>query len=128
AERDPATGSLTATLRALARTLPARRRRQLGLVIAMMLVGALAEMVTIGAVLPFVALLSDPARAARLPGYRLFLAATGGETGNDLAQRATALFAAAVVLSAGARLLIHRLTHRFVFAIGHDVGTAIFAR
>jgi len=120
--------SLPATLRAFARTLPAARRRQLGLVTAMMLAGALAETVTIGAVLPFVALLSDPGRAAHLPGYGLFLAIAGPGGGGDLALRATLLFAAAVLLSAAARLLTHRLTHRFGYAIGHDVGTAIFAR
>jgi len=120
--------SLPATLRAFARTLPVRRRRQLGLVIAMMLAGALAEMVTIGAVLPFLALLSDAGRAAHLPGYGLFLAVAGAGSGGDLALRATALFAAAVVLSASARLQIHRLTHRFAYGLGHDVGTAIFAR
>jgi ABC-type multidrug transport system fused ATPase/permease subunit len=121
-------GSLPATLRAFVRTLPSRRRRQLAMVTAMMLAGALAEMVTIGAVLPFVALISDPARAARLPGYGLFLAVAGDGSTSDLALRATLLFAAAVVLSAAARLLIHRLTYRFAYALGHDVGTAVFAR
>jgi len=120
--------SLPATLRAFARTLPARRRRQLCLVTAMMLAGAVAEMVTIGAVLPFVALLSDPGRAAHLPGFGLFLAVAGAGSGGDLALRATALFAAAVILSACARLLIHRVTHRFAYALGHDVGTTIFAK
>ena len=120
--------SLPATLRAFARTLPRRRRRQLALVTAMMLVGALAEMLTIGAVLPFVALLSDPGRAAQLPGYGLFHAVAGGGSGADLALRATLLLAAAVILAAAARLAINRLTYRFAYALGHDVGTAIYAR
>ncbi|HEV2816390.1 MAG TPA: ABC transporter ATP-binding protein [Allosphingosinicella sp.] len=120
--------SLPATLRAFARTLPERRRRQLGLVVAMMLAGALAEMITIGAVLPFIALLSDPGRAAQLPGHGLFLALAGAGGGGDLALRATLLFVAAVLLSAAARLAIQRLTHQFAYSLGHDVGTDIFAR
>jgi len=120
--------SLPSTLRAFYRVLPARRRRQLGLVTAMMMVGALAEMVTIGAVLPFVALLADPARAAHLPGYGLFLAVTGAGAGGDLVARASALFAAAVILSACARLAIHKMTHSFVFGVGHDIATTIFGK
>ncbi|HYJ53474.1 MAG TPA: ABC transporter ATP-binding protein, partial [Allosphingosinicella sp.] len=123
-----AAGSLPATLHAFIRTLSLRRRRQLALVTGMMLVGALAEMVTIGAVLPFVALISDPARTEHFPGHGLFLAVVGNASEGELALRATLLFSAAVVLSALARLLIHRLTHRFAYALGHDVGTAIFAR
>jgi ABC-type multidrug transport system fused ATPase/permease subunit len=97
------------------------------MVTAMMLAGALAELVTIGAVLPFVALLADPGRAAHLPGYALFLAVTGAGGGEDLVARATGLLVAAVILAACARLAIYRLTHGFVFAVGHDLGTTIFA-
>jgi ABC-type multidrug transport system fused ATPase/permease subunit len=122
--------TLPGSLRAFYRALPHRRRRQVWLVIAMMLAGALAEMVTIGAVLPFVALLSDPARAAHLPGFGIFLAVTGGgaEAGGNLVARATGLLIATVILSAGARLLIYRMTHHFVFGVAHDIGTTIFAR
>jgi len=120
--------SLPSTLRAFYHVLPARRRRQLGLVAAMMLVGAFAEMVTIGAVLPFVALLADPERAAHLPGYGLFLAVTGAGSGGDLVARASALFAIAIILSGCARLLIHRMTHSFVFGASHDIATTIFGK
>lgn len=122
----PAAESALRTLRAFYRTVSLRRRRQLRLVIAVMLLSALAEMVTIGAVLPFLALLADSARAAELPGYRLFLATVGG--GGDLMARATALLIAAVVISAAVRLLVVRLTYRFVYALGHEIGTIIFAR
>ena len=66
--------SMLATVRAFYRAMSPRRRRQFRLVFAIMLLGAFAEMVTIGAVLPFLALIADPARAARLPGFRLFQA------------------------------------------------------
>jgi ATP-binding cassette, subfamily B, bacterial PglK len=122
--------TLPGTLRAFYRALPHRRRRQVWLVIAIMLVGALAETVTIGAVLPFVALLSDPERAAHLPGFGIFLAVTGGgaAAGGDLVARATGLLIATVILSASARLLIYRMTHHFVFGVAHDIGTTVFAR
>ncbi|MDB5691788.1 MAG: transporter ATP-binding protein, partial [Alphaproteobacteria bacterium] len=58
----------------LYRALSLRRRRQLLLTLAIMLAGAVAELVTIGAVLPFLAFLTHggragmPATAARLIG------------------------------------------------------------
>ena len=118
----PAAEPAFRTLRAFYRTVSPRRRRQLRLVVAVMLLGALAEMVTIGAVLPFLALLADPARAHELPGFRLFLATAGAGEGGDLIVRATALLIAAVVTSAAVRLLVVRLTYRFVFALGHEIG------
>ena len=124
----PAAEPAFRTLRAFYRTVSPRRRRQLRLVIAVMLLSALAEMVTIGAVLPFLALLADPVRAHELPGFRLFLATAGAGEGGDQIVRATALLIAAVVISAAVRLLVVRLTYRFVFALGHEIGTIIFAR
>jgi ATP-binding cassette, subfamily B, bacterial PglK len=126
---DSATGgSFAASLRALYRALSRRRQRQLRWLAVAMLLGATAELVTIGALLPFLALIADPARAADLPGYGLFLAVTGGGEGGDLIARATILLIVAVILSAAVRALIVRLTQGFVFAVGHEFGTVIFSR
>ena len=46
-----------------------------------MVAGAAAELMTIGAVLPFLALVSDPERASQLPGFSIFLMLAGGATG-----------------------------------------------
>ena len=116
------------TLRAFYRTMAPARRRQFRRVLLIMLIGALAEMVTIGAVLPFLALLADPARAARLPGFRLFEAMIGGGQSGDLVTRATLVLVAAVAAAAAARLLMVRASSRFVYALGHDIGLRIFAR
>jgi ABC-type multidrug transport system fused ATPase/permease subunit len=105
-----------------------RRRQHLVAATAAMAVGALAELVTIGAVLPFLALIADPQRAARLPGFSLFLALTGARPGQDLLIRAAGLLIVAVVLAAAARLLILWVTQGFVVAFGHDIGSAIFSR
>jgi ATP-binding cassette, subfamily B, bacterial PglK len=120
--------SLTATFAALIRVMSARRRRHLVAAMAAMLAGAGAELVTIGAVLPFLALVSDPARAAGMPGFGLFLFLTGAGAGDDLAVLAAALLIAAVLLAAATRVLILWVTQGFVVAFGHDIGTAIFSR
>ena len=116
------------TLRAFYRRMGRARRRQFRLALLIMLVGALAEMVTIGAALPFLALLADPARAALLPGFRLFETLIGGGQGGDPVTRATLLLVAAVAAAAATRLLMVRVTNRFVYALGHDIGLRIFAR
>jgi ATP-binding cassette subfamily B protein len=126
-EAAPAQSAL-ATVRAFYRTMSRGRRRQLRLVLLTMLLGALAEMVTIGAVLPFLALLADPARAAHLPGFRLFEAMAGGGGSGDLVTRATLFLVAAVVASAAMRLLMVWASNRFVFALGHEIGARIFGR
>ena len=117
-----------ATLRAFYRTMGRARRRQFRLALLIMLVGALAEMVTIGAALPFLALLADPARAAQLPGFRLFEAVVGSGRSAEMVTRATLLLVAAVVAAAAMRLLMVRVTNRFVYGLGHDIGLRIFAR
>jgi ABC-type multidrug transport system fused ATPase/permease subunit len=119
--------STFATVRAFYRAMSPGRRRQFQLVVPIMLLGALAEMVTIGAVLPFLALLANPSRSAGLPGFRLLETMSGGETGN-LMTRATLILIAAVIAAAAMRLLIAQVTNRFVYAVGHDVGLNIFGR
>jgi ATP-binding cassette, subfamily B, bacterial PglK len=120
--------SLTATLVALLGTMGARRRRHLALATAALAVGAVAELMTIGAVLPFLALVADPARAAQLPGFSLFLTLTGAGPGDDLITRAAALLIVATLAAAAARILILWVIQGFVIAFSHDIGTAIFSR
>ena len=61
---------------ALYRLLSPARRRQLMATLGLMLLGAAAEMVTIGAALPFLALVADP-NSALIPVWLLGLADRG---------------------------------------------------
>lgn len=117
------------TLYDLYRSLPPFRRRKLFPVLLLMLLGALAELVNIGAVLPLLAAIATPARAAELPGYDLFLFVTGGDAPiEDLMVRAVSLLIGATLVSAAVRLLIVRMTQDFVYGIGHELATSIFGR
>ncbi len=117
-----------ATIRAFYRTLSAERRRRLFLVIVATGLGTIAELAAIGAVVPFLALLADPARAAELPGWDLFVAITGAGSHEAVARKATFLLIAAALLAAAARLLILRLTLGFVTMTAHDLASGIFTR
>jgi ABC-type multidrug transport system fused ATPase/permease subunit len=123
---DRAGPSLIGTFLSLIRVMGKHRRGHLFAAVAAMAAGA--GMVTIGAVVPFLALVSNPGQAARLPGFSLFLALTGAGPGEDLVVRAAVVLIAATLAAAAARVLILWVTQGFVVAFGHDIGTAIFSR
>jgi ABC-type multidrug transport system fused ATPase/permease subunit len=118
---------LPSALSRLYRHFSRRRRVQLVLILALMLAGALAELMTIGAVLPFLALIANPARAADMPLFGNLFARLGWR-GDDLLLPATLLFIT-VALSAGAvRLLLAWASQKFVFRLGHDIGVEAYRR
>lgn len=120
--------SITGTFVALIRAMSERRRRHLVGAVAAMVAGAVAELMTIGAVLPFLALVSDPVRASHMPGYSIFLFLAGGAQAPDLLARAAVLLIVATIIAAAIRLMILWVIQGFVVAFGHDIGTAIFNR
>jgi ABC-type multidrug transport system fused ATPase/permease subunit len=109
---------------ALFRLLSPARRRQFGLTLLLMLVGAAAEMVTIGAALPFLALVADPHSALVPPRLLDLLEAAGGSP----VVGAALLLIVAALGSALVRLALTWLSQRFVMAAGHDMAAAVFGR
>ena len=123
-----ASDGVVAGLRRLYRYFSRRRRVQLALLGGLMLVGAVAELVTIGAVLPFLALIADPAHASTMPLLRGLFALFGWRAGSDVLVPAALLFAA-VALTAGAiRLLLTWAGQKFVYRLGHDLGVEVYRR
>ncbi|MFL6863138.1 MAG: ATP-binding cassette domain-containing protein [Allosphingosinicella sp.] len=112
------------TFKTLWAMMTPRRRRQLLLTLALMVAGAAAELATIGAALPFLALLGGHAGAARVPLVGRFLS---GLAGGGILPVALVLIASAVA-AAAVRLLLVWSSQRFVAALGHDLATAIFSR
>jgi ATP-binding cassette subfamily B protein len=117
-------GSAMDAFSSLFRQLSAARRRQFALTLLLMLLGAAAEMVTIGAALPFLALVADP-QSALVPGPLLaFLDSIGGSP----VVGAALLLIAAALGSALVRLALTWGSQRFVMAAGHDMAAAVFSR
>jgi ATP-binding cassette subfamily B protein len=111
------------TLGTLYAAMTRRRRRQLALTVVAMLAGAVAELVTIGAVFPFLALLT------RRPG------GTGGSAwsriplaGIDSPAAAAAILVAAALTAAAVRLGLLWMTQRLVNGFSHDLARAMFGR
>lgn len=121
------TGDFRASLGRFLRQLSPRRRRQLVLLLALMLVGATAELLSIGAVLPFVSVLANPGATAQMPIVARLMAASGLSLA-QLPLAVSAVFAGLVVLAAAARLLMLSASIRYANGLGAEIGESLYAR
>jgi len=96
--------------------LDSRRRRQVGLVFLLMLVSALSEIVTLGAVLPFLGALSAPERVMNQPMVAVMAAAWGITSGEQLVLPLAVLFAVSALIAGAIRLLLLWANNRLAFA------------
>lgn len=119
--------SLAGDLKRLYQHLSRRRRWQLGALIVLMLVGAVAEMATLGAVVPFLALLADPNLVDAYPFLPALFSTLGWHTDN-LLLAAAVLFSVIAVVAGGLRLLLTYCNLRLGFGLGTDIGGEIYRR
>ena len=104
-----------------------RRRWQFVAVLLLTLVGAAAELVSIGAVLPFLQLIAAPQTLTQLPLIGPMLADYVHRPG-DLLLPAALLLAGAAVASAVIRVVLIWATSRYVFGLTHDLSMIVFGR
>ncbi len=108
--------------------LSRRRRLQLGALLLVMLASGVAELVSLGAVLPFLAVLSDPHRLWEQPLVQAFAARLGFTQASQLLLPATLAFVAAAVLAALIRLANLWLNVRLAAAVGSDLSCEAYRR
>jgi ABC-type multidrug transport system fused ATPase/permease subunit len=120
--------SAVAGMREIIRSMSRRRRRQFYLVGLLMVLGALFEVLTIGAVVPFLALLADPGRIQSLPLVIPVTEALGATTRQDQLFVVAAIFAAAALMAGIFRLILSWSSQTFVFKLGHDLTVQIQRR
>jgi len=108
--------------------LSRRRRIQLGLLLVVMLASGVAELVSLGAVMPFLAVLSDPERLWQQPLVQALASRAGLTAARQLLLPTTLAFAAAVVLAAGVRLANLWLNGRMAAAVGSDLSCEAYRR
>ncbi len=94
----------------------------------LMLVGAVAELVTIGAVIPFIALLADPGRAMEFQQLQQLFQVLGWTEPEDMMLPMTILFIAIVIVSSAIRLLLTWSKNRFTFGLGFDIGVQLYEK
>ena len=109
-------------------SLPARRRTQLVLLMGLMLVGAMAEMVSLGAIVPFLAILADPVHALNQAWVAKVIAALGLDEAGDLRWQLTLVFAGTVVAAGTLRFVLIFAIAKLNYGIGHELGAEVFRR
>lgn len=119
--------TLTASLLSLFEQLSRRRRWQLLGLFFLMLGAALAEMATLGAVVPFLALLADPTVANNYPLLKTVLTLFGAEDGNVLLS-AGILFCMITISAAMIRMFMMWSSMRFAYGLGADIGGEVYRR
>ena len=108
--------------------LSRRRRLQLGMMLMLMLVSGVAELLSLGAVLPFMAVLSDPQRLWQSPIVQEVSIKFGLTSANQLLLPVTLMFALAAILAAFVRLSSLWLNGRIAAAVGSDLSCEAYKR
>ena len=115
----PNSSSVRSSLRRLYGHLSVKRRWQLSGLACFMLIGAVAEMATLGAVIPFLSVLAGPNDGACLiPFFPCDLSLT----------EASILFVAVATVGAAIRISLLWVSNRFTFAVGADIGNEVYRR
>ena len=105
-----------------------RRRSQFGLLLTLMVFSSFAEILSIGAVLPFLAILTAPIRVFEHPVALPFIQTLGLTKPEQLLLPLTIAFGLAALLAGAMRLLLLWATTRLSFATGADLSISIYRR
>jgi ATP-binding cassette, subfamily B, bacterial PglK len=103
-----------------------RRKKQLSLLVVLYLVGAGAEIVSLGSVVPFLMVIASPGEVLNTYLIGAFLTSLDIVSRSDILVFVTSVFCGAVVVSGAVRLLINWITLRLVFAVGADLSVKIY--
>ena len=110
------------------RHISPRRRGQFGLLLILMLFASFAEILSIGAVLPFLGVLTAPARVFEHPVAQPIIHLLGLTQPEQLLLPLTIVFGVAAVMAGGMRLLLLWASTRLSFATGADLSISIYRR
>ena len=124
----PPDPSLPQLLSQLLRHLSRRRRRQLAAVLALMLLSSIAELVSLAAVLPFLAVLTNPAPLWNQPLVQQWAPWLGISSVKELLLPMTLAFAGATIGAGAIRLLTLWVNVRLAAAIGSDLSCEAYRR
>lgn len=105
-----------------------RRQFQFGLLVGLMLVSALAEVVSLGAVLPFLGILVAPNRVLNHPLVGDILKDWGITSADQLVLPLTVAFIVVAVMAGAIRILLIWASTRLAFSTGSDLGFELYRR
>lgn len=105
-----------------------RRRRQLSMLAVLMVVSSFAEVLSIGAVFPFLAVLTSPQFLYEHSLAKPFLVLFNISSADQLLLPITILFVVGVLVASGIRMCLLWATTRLSFAMGADLSLDIYRR
>ena len=123
--RDQSTIYLTKKLFLL---MERKRRYQFLILLILMILTSMFEVISIGAVIPFLGVLIEPSNIFDLPAAQSFIQFLGVDQPTQIIFPISALFAIAVLLSGAMRLLLLWASVRFSFTLGVDFSVGIFTQ
>lgn len=119
---------ISSLLKRLWHHISPRRRGQFGLLLVLMLLASFAEILSIGAVLPFLGILTAPERIFDLPIAQPFIEALELSKPSQLLLPLTVVFCFATLLAGGLRLLLLWASTKLSYAAGADLSINIYRR
>lgn len=105
-----------------------RRRSQFVMVLALMVVTSFAEIISIGAVLPFLAVLTAPEHVYQQPAAETIIRYLGLTSPEQLLLLFTIAFGIAAIMAGAMRLLLSWASIRLAFGTGADLSLSIYKR
>ena len=120
--------TLTNLLLRLGRHFSRRRYRQFLVLMGMIFVSALAEVISLGAVLPFIGILTSPELVFNHPMVSDSVVALGITSADQLVLPLTVAFVSAALIAGGIRILVLWASTRIAYASGADLGIESYRR
>lgn len=105
-----------------------RRRWQFALVVLLMLAASLAEILSLGMIVPFLALLAAPERALEHPFIASVASVVGVNKSADLLFWTVGAFCAASLVAGAVRLALLHVITRYSYALGADLAVELYSR
>lgn len=108
--------------------IPKPRKYQFCYLVFLMIIVSFAEIISIGAIIPFLGILSDPLIIYENQYFKPLLELFKISQSSELIILFTALFILAVLLSGSLRILLTLLSTKLSFATGADIGADIYKK
>ncbi len=108
--------------------LGGRRQRQLLFNLVLMVLGALAETLTVGAVLPFLAIVAPGGTAGSYGWLVAPVERLGAMLGTSAVIAAALVLVGTAVAAAALRLVLLWVGQAYVYAVAHDLSLGVYAR
>lgn len=110
----------------LSRLTPGRRHA-IGPLLILMLFGAMAEVITLGALLPFLAAIADPEGSPVLAYVAPLLDLFGSRDPDRVIYVLTGLFVLAAAVAAGVRLLLLWTSQSFIYGVSYELAVLLYS-